>query len=52
MKTVFAVACVAGAMACGAVADKVPVSAEFSLAFDSKFMSYGLVDNNDPIVTP
>lgn len=52
MKTVFAVACVAGATACGAVADTVPVSAEFSLAFDSKFMSYGLVDNNDPIVTP
>ena len=52
MKTVFAVACVAGTTACGAVADKVPVSAEFSLAFDSKFMSYGLVDNNDPILTP
>ena len=28
------------------------VSAEVSLAFDSKFMSYGLVDNNDPILTP
>ena len=24
----------------------------FSMAFDSKFLSYGLVDNNDPIVTP
>ena len=28
------------------------VSAEVSLAFDSKFLSYGLVDNNDPILTP
>lgn len=28
------------------------VSAEVGLAFDSKFMSYGLVDNKDPIVTP
>lgn len=35
------------------IAEKAPfVSADFSLAFDSKFMSYGLVDNNDPIVTP
>lgn len=24
----------------------------FSMAFDSKFLSYGLVDNNDPIVMP
>ena len=28
------------------------ISAEVGLAFDSKFMSYGLVDNNDPILTP
>ena len=28
------------------------VSAEFSLAFDSKYLSYGLVDNKDPILTP
>ena len=28
------------------------VSAEVGLAFDSKFTSYGLVDNNDPILTP
>ena len=28
------------------------VSAEVGLAVDSKFMSYGLVDNNDPILTP
>ena len=27
------------------------VSAEFSLAFDSKYLSYGLVDNKDPILT-
>lgn len=32
--------------------NSLPVSAEFSVAFDSKFMSYGLVDNNDPILTP
>ena len=28
------------------------VSAEFSLAFDSKYLSYGFVDNNHPILTP
>ena len=28
------------------------VSGEFSLAFDSKYLSYGLVDNKDPILTP
>lgn len=28
------------------------VTAEFGLAFDSKFLSYGLVDNNEPILTP
>ena len=28
------------------------VSAEVGLAFDSKYLSYGLVDNNDPILTP
>ena len=28
------------------------VSAEFSLAFDSKYLSYGFVDNNEPILTP
>lgn len=28
------------------------VAANFSLAFDSKYMSYGLVDNNDPIMVP
>ena len=28
------------------------MTAEVGLAFDSKFMSYGLVDNKDPIVTP
>ncbi len=52
------------AMACVAMADEAKkpegvqeeesniISAEFGLAFDSKFMSYGLVDNNDPIITP
>lgn len=28
------------------------VSAEFSLSFDSKYLSYGFVDNNHPIMTP
>ena len=28
------------------------LSTEVGLAFDSKFMSYGLVDNKDPIITP
>ena len=28
------------------------VSYEFSLAFDSKYLSYGFVDNNHPILTP
>lgn len=33
--------------------DETPfVSTEVALGFDSKFMSYGLVDNNNPIVTP
>ena len=28
------------------------VSGEFSLSFDSKYLSYGFVDNNHPILTP
>lgn len=32
--------------------DEIPVSAEFSLAFDSKYVTYGVVDGKDPIVTP
>ena len=28
------------------------VSAEFGLAFDSKYMTYGVVDGKDPILTP
>lgn len=28
------------------------MTAEFGLAFDSKYMTYGLVDNRDPILTP
>ena len=28
------------------------MSTEFGLAFDSKYMTYGLVDNRDPIMTP
>lgn len=43
----------AWAMGEGVTFDETPiVSAEVSLAFDSKFMSYGLVDNNEPILTP
>ena len=33
-------------------AERPILAAEVSLAFDSKYLSYGLVDNNDPIVTP
>lgn len=29
-----------------------PVAASFSLALDSKYLSYGFVDNRDPILTP
>ena len=37
----------------GVTFDETPiVSTEVGLAFDSKFLSYGLVDNNDPILTP
>ena len=32
--------------------DEVPVSAEFGVAFDSKYMTYGVIDGKDPIVTP
>ena len=41
------------AMGEGVAFEETPiVSAEVSLAFDSKFLSYGLVDSNDPILTP
>ncbi len=32
--------------------DAFPVAASFSLALDSKYLSYGFVDNRDPILTP
>ncbi len=32
--------------------DGFPVAASFSLALDSKYLSYGFVDNTDPILTP
>ena len=32
--------------------DEIPVSAEFGLSFDSKYMTYGVIDGKDPIVTP
>lgn len=42
-----------GKMGEGVSFDETPiVSTEVGLAFDSKFLSYGLVDNNDPILTP
>lgn len=42
-----------GKMGEGVSFDEMPiVSTEVGLAFDSKFLSYGLVDNNDPILTP
>ena len=53
--------CTAGACNCGCAIDKdvlaeeddsFPVSAEFGLAFDSKYVTYGVVDGKDPILTP
>ena len=32
--------------------DEFPVSAEVGVAFDSKYLTYGVVDGKDPIVTP
>ena len=62
IKTITSVAC---AVALGAVyaeeaaeqaeleQEETPiVSASFSLAFDSKYLSYGFVDNAEPILTP
>ena len=62
-KTVCAAAvfgCVAAAMAADEVAEaekgeveETPiVSAEFGLQLDSKYMTYGVVDGKDPILTP
>ncbi len=43
----------AWAMGEGVTFDEKPiVSCEASLAFDSKYLSYGFVDNKDPILTP
>ena len=36
---------------CGAAQATVPVSAEVSYSIDSKYLCYGLVDNNEPIQT-
>ena len=53
--------CTAEACNCGCAIDKdilaeeddsFPVSAEFSLAFDSRYITYGVVDGKDPILTP
>jgi len=41
------------AMGQGITYEKMPVvSAEVALGFDSKFLSYGLVDNNEPVLVP
>lgn len=32
--------------------DECPVSIELGLSFDSKYMTYGVVDGKDPIITP
>lgn len=62
IKTMLSMAAVCGAVA--ASADEVAeaekgeteetpvVSAEFGISFDSKYISYGVVDGKDPIVTP
>ena len=43
----------AWAMGEGVTFDETPiVSTELSLSFDSKYLSYGFVDNKDPILTP
>ena len=43
----------AWAMGEGVTFDETPiVSTEVSLSFDSKYLSYGFVDNKDPILTP
>ena len=49
-KHMMAMACVVAL--CGSVLADDFVSADFSLAWDSKFLTYGLVDNPDPILTP
>ena len=51
---------ISAAILCGAARAEEPVgeetsdivSAEVSISFDSKYLSYGLVDNNEPILTP
>lgn len=65
LKAVLCAAAVCGGVSCVAAADtavaeaekgeveKKPVAtAEFALAFDSKYLSYSFVDNKDPILTP
>ena len=50
MKTIGAVAIIAltGAL----YAQNEIVSTEFSLSFDSRYMTYGVIDGKDPIFTP
>jgi hypothetical protein len=52
IKTIVCAAAVCGC-ASGALAEETSaVSASFGLQFDSKYMTYGVVDGKDPIVTP
>ena len=64
IKTIACAAAVCGCTAVASGADEVAeaekgefeetqmVSAEFGLAFDSKYMTYGVIDGKDPIMTP
>ena len=64
IKTITCVAAVCGCISLATAADEVAeaekgeveespiVSAEFGLQFDSKYMTYGVVDGKDPILTP
>lgn len=58
MKRRMGMLAVAGMMAAGAAGGEIgeergcPVSGEVSVAWDSKFQSYGLIDGKNPIVTP
>ena len=65
LKTIISAAAVCGCITMATAADEVEeaekgeieeetpvVSAEFGLQFDSKYMTYGVVDGKDPILTP
>jgi len=65
IKTILCAAAVCGGITAATAADEVVaeaekgeteetpiVSAEFGLAFDSRYMTYGVIDGKDPILTP